>query len=157
MFGRKSSKIPSCKESLKIISLELITDDARPDGVKGFSQSRHPCNHKLATAVGIEHSIPFDSSMLSRYCCAFEKFERLKKAIAFSFNCVGTTFPLDDAISNILCTLSDNLLNECDDFSCDTEWISVSLLRKSWVELDVDAKMSSGRWRDVVRSVMCVF
>ena len=60
-FVEKSSIIPSCKESLKIMSFEEIIDEPNPDGVRGFSHKKYPCNHKFATAVGIAHSIPFAS------------------------------------------------------------------------------------------------
>ena len=57
----KSNIIPSCNESLKMISFDDMIDVANPDGVSGLSHKKHPCYHKFATDVGIAHSIPFAS------------------------------------------------------------------------------------------------
>ena len=67
-FVEKSRRIPSWRESLKIISFELITDLANPDGVSGFSHSIHHWSNRFTAVVRIEHSIPLDSKMLSKYC-----------------------------------------------------------------------------------------
>ena len=48
--------------------LKLLPMLLDPEGVSGFNHNRHPWSHELATAVGIEHSIPFNSKMLSKYC-----------------------------------------------------------------------------------------
>ena len=69
----------------------------------------------------MEHSIPFASKTLSKYCWAFEKLDNAKKAIDLSFNCVGITFPRKEASNNIFWVLSESLLNKCDDFSWDAD------------------------------------
>ena len=67
-FIEKSSNIPSCNESLNITSFDAITEDANQEGVSGFIQRKHPWSHKLAMALGIEHSIPFASKLISKNC-----------------------------------------------------------------------------------------
>ena len=102
---------------MNIVSFEFMTDVANPDRVSGFSHSIHPWSHRFATAVGIEHLIPLDSRMLSKNCWTFEKYDKAKKVIALSYNCVGITFPLEEASSIIFWVFSNNVLKECDDFS----------------------------------------
>ena len=55
-------------ESLNMMSLDEITEVARPDGVRIFVHKKHPYNHKFVIAVGIAHSILFASSLLSSSC-----------------------------------------------------------------------------------------
>ena len=115
-FIEKSSKIPSYRKSLKMTSLLTITNMANPDGINGLSHRKHSCNHRFARAVGMEHLIHFNSKWLSKYCWAFEKFDKAKKAMASSFSLFGITLPFDAAIKSIFWVLSDRFPNKWFDF-----------------------------------------
>lgn len=96
-FVDKSKTMPSCNVSDRKRSSDVITDEARPDGVNGLVHKKLPCVKAVVIALDTEQSIFSASSMLLRKMEAFSKLVDLKKATASEFGTVSVTSPVLEA------------------------------------------------------------
>ena len=154
-FVLKSSTMPSYSASFAKISFELITMQARPEGVIGEDHNKFPYVNNVVNADEMIHSTPSDSSLEFRNNCDCTLSGQLKNLLASSLISVGMTDPCDDAISIMCWNCGGTFLKDFDDDSLFLVWISVSFARTSCVVAEFIANSSSG-WRSTLKSVWSV-
>ena len=130
-----------------MISIDDITEEARPEGVKVLAQRKLPCIKEVVRAEEIEHSIFKESSKLFRKICALRTEDWLKKSRASLFRSGGRASPWLEATRSRRWYFGANFLKDRVDLSLDWLWIWVNFWRNSCVELDEVARISSGRCR----------
>ena len=111
--------MPSCSGSVLMISIDDITEEARPEGVKVLAQRKLPCIKEVVRAEEIEHSIFKESSKLFRKICALRTEDWLKKSRASLFRSGGRASPWLEATRSRRWYFGANFLKDRVDLSLD--------------------------------------
>ena len=94
-FVAWSKTMPSCNVSEQYISLDAITEAAKPDGDNEFFHKKLPYSNVADVADDTDQSIPSASSRLFNITCAINVFVHLKNSDASaSYSCWVTSLTL---------------------------------------------------------------